>query len=646
MSRVFPFSRRGVLVALLMAASSLLVQAEVTLSMRWMAAATLGGQPQGIGLEAGGECAGRTATVTAYLGEERVFTTRLVLGGPGQVRVTLPPLVVSFSRILVVEASCEGTNAPPLARVLEPSLPGPALPLHDPAEEKYAGQGAFPGGKRARTEGPGDGTGAPPPPGSALVTLPDDLLLEVARFTGPNSFRYVSKRLNRVAQAATDRVVIRGEVTDDELAARLRAHPRVRAIRFEAAPNLTPEGIVRALGPCRWLRDLSLTTGLLPFTHVQRIAADHDRLVCLDLPGMTLRDTEIASLPTRIKKLGVRSVDAGDATISRFQHLESLALAGSSSFTGEHLPVSLMFLHVVECSAFTGRSLPASLTTLEIHRCSAFEGSPALPNVTTLVCIQCTSVTEAGFTAMLWGAPRLSTLAVRSLMPMVGATLGQRWPATLRRIEIVNLANVPETAFEGAKGLESLYISNVETFTGRFLPHSLRKLQVGLCPHFRSSFLGSIPLESLRVGRCTGYANDGLPASLVHLTVLGCQPGHYLRLKDDLPRLRRLQSLEYLGNGDGPLTGGGDPAFGSHPALMRVVYADRCRLQQGNPLRVGVGQVLKEWNRRKPGHPGGMPDAAPPVFPDAAPGGEGNAVADAPDADPEPKAPAPPPPGA
>ncbi len=428
-----------------------------------------------------------------------------------------------------------------------------------------------------------------------LAALPVDALVTIADFTGPGALRYLSERLNEVAETATRQLTIRGEIDDEDLHALILKHPHVETLAFGFTPHLSPKGILAALAHCRQLRTLVVGDSLkLTFPLIKAIIDTHDQLVCLritnDLEPAAedrmlrvdmLTDAQLALLPERMEELEFPADDVRDETLRRFQGLRRLAVSNNiRSFHGDDLPAGLTSLRITACWAFTGRRLPAGLEELHLKTVFTAPDFGPLPRLRTLSVLNWAANLKEALVTLWKNTPSLTRVELDSHAPDLISAL----PASLTELRIQGdpeRGMLPDGAFARLARLEHLSVAGSATFSGQGLPLSLRCLEIRDCPNLTREALGPLLLTRLAVEESGGFTCFGLPATLRDLRVEAC-PGVTMPLMltalPGLPNLAHLAITEARGTAltalveakEGPMD---EALLRAHPTLLTLVHA-------------------------------------------------------------------------
>lgn len=503
-------------------------------------------------VEVAGPLSSGVITLVAWQGDVEVYRSeRPLAGGPLETfAMPIPPMAVAQE--LVVQAMAGTVSSSPAAFLLIPAGPDPV-----PREDKEEAPAAT---KRSRGLEPASSSSAPL---DRLTALPSGLARQVASFTGPDPLRYLNRKLNQEAQFATASLTIEGDLNNAELTRLLNNHRMIRAIVFGETPNLSPKGIIRALGPCQRLATLHIKGRKLGFAQVKDILDSHPTIVNLDLGDRDdFMDEEVRTLPERLENLSLLSVQLGDETLLRFRNLKRLHLTNCPAFTGQRLPAGLQELHVLKCHDFTGRDLPVTLWGLHVVGANAFVCPTGLPALRELTVIKCPAASAEGLREAVRAAPGLQAFSTDKEVGLLLEAL----PAGVQDLQLLYAGKVLPGGFAKFTQLRSLTIQAAHGFTGAQLPESLVSLTVASCLPFGSHPLPA-QLESLTVLGCPGFSGQGLPGSL-HSLKVKLSPGFPLpALMTLVDQLKGLRHVALYGVRPEALDA---DRLQAHPALLEI----------------------------------------------------------------------------
>jgi len=536
-TRCLPFPAA---VAVLLAAAAVQLRAELTLTLAGLPETVRAGENLTVRVQVTGAAPGSPVDVLAWVKGRKIFELQKVLPGSAALTFVLPVPPDAAGSSLAVQARCSGQpSEPSFLRIL-------------------AGDGD--GAKRARVSPPATAAPAAPAP---LANLPQALKARVAGFVRPKQdLAAVDQAWNRAAGEATDSLTISGDINDARLETLLARCSRIRAIRFMDTPDLSGDGIVKALKPCTRLLTLFNHGTKLKPTHIVQLARTHPSLVDFIFPpAEDIRDGDLAQLPDRIIHLVVRSSTLRDETVARFPHLQTLRLTGSRVFRGDRLPPGLKALDAVDCPAFAPEVLPEGLARLVVRGAAGFRCPIHLRHLRLLTLVGCPGVTRDLLLQAVKNARSLITFQGEGCdAELIGAL-----PEGITNLLIHGGPGLADGVFARFKGLEGLELLGCPGLTGALLPPGLKTLKAVGCANFQSEPLGSARLEQLSVTRCPRFTGLGCPESLRVLELSHCGEAACWYALHDLERLPRLSRLVLNG---GPVFALPDAELlNAHPAL-------------------------------------------------------------------------------
>jgi len=533
-TRFLPFPAA---VAVLLAAAAVQLRAELTLTLAGLPETVRAGENLTVQVQVTGADPGSPVDVLAWVKGRKIFELRKVLPGSAALTFDLPVPPDAAGSSLAVQARCAGhPSEPAFLRI----LPGDA-----------------PGAKRARVSAPAAAAPAP------LATLPQALKARVAGLVHPKQdLAAVDQAWSRAAGETTDILTISGAINDARLERLLARCSRIRTIKFMDTPDLSAEGIVKALKPCTRLMSLVNHGHKLKPTHILQLARTHPGLEDLTYPpAEDIRDEDLAQLPDRITRLVVRSTTLRDDTIARFPHLQDLQLTGSRVFRGDRLPPGLKVLDAVDCPAFAPEVLPEGLTRLVVRGVAGFRCPLHLRHLKFLTLVGCPGVTRDLLLQAVKNAPSLTTFHGEGCdAELIGAL-----PEGITNLLILGGAGLADGVLARFKRLQVLHLYQCPGLTGALLPPGLKTLKAVRCENFQSEPLGSARLEQLFVELCPRFTGLGVPESLGVLELSHCAKAACANTLHNLERLPRLRRLVLYG---GPTLALPSPELlNAHPAL-------------------------------------------------------------------------------
>jgi len=516
-TRFLPFPAA---VAVLLAAATVQLRAELTLTLAGLPETVRAGENLTVRVQVMGADPGSPVDLLAWVKGRKIFELQKVLPGSAALTYVLPVPPDAAGSSLAVQARCTGQpSEPSFLRIL-------------------AGDGDAPGAKRARVS---PSAAAAPAASAPLANLPQALKARVAGFVHPKQdLAAVDQAWSRAAGEATDILTISGAINDARLERLLARCSRIRTIKFMDTPDLSAEGIVKALEPCTHLVTLINNGRKLKPTHIVQLARTHPSLVNLNFPPTEdIRDEDLAQLPDRIIHLVVRSSTLRDETVARFPHLQTLRLTGSRVFRGDRLPPGLRVLDAKDCPAFAPEVLPEYLTRLVVGGAAGFRCPIHLRHLKVLSLVGCPGVTRDLLLQAVKNARSLTSFQGEGCdAELIGAL-----PEGVTDLFLDRGAGLADGVLARFKRLQVLHLYQCPGLTGALLPPGLKTLKALDCPGFQSEPLGSARLEQLFVDHCPRFTGLGCPESLRVLELSHCAEtacANALYVLECLPRLSRL----------------------------------------------------------------------------------------------------------